>query len=1610
MADIQTTLRLNDQASNVLQKVANTAKQVSSQMQATGNAIDRAFTSSAPSSFASQAGNAIQSVEGQAASLGMAVDRIFEEPNTSGFLAEAEAGFGSASAGAEELAGAAETAGNAIDEAASAAEGLGNSTDGMGDNNGLDELGNDARGAGAEMDSASEKAFSLGEAVKKMALAIGAVKIANGFKNFVQESIGLGTEYTHMMAEVAAISGATGDEYAMLQQTARDYGASTIFTATESAEALKYMSLAGWSAQQSAEGLPGVLNLAAASGMELGAASDMVTDYLTAFGMEAGQATYMADMLSYAQSNSNTTAQQLGEAYLNSAAAMHSAGQDIETTTAMMEAMANQGTKGSRAGTQMAAIVRDITQKMETYSTAADLAKASSSGLSSVTGDMNDLLGTSAIQIGNMLVPVSDAKGNFRDLTDIMTDVETSLTGLGTAEASAALMNTFTDRSVRGVRQILTEGMENVAEYEERLRHSAGAAQDASDKMNDNLAGDTAMMTSAFQEMRLQVFEGLEGTLRGGTQYLTNTVIPILTDWVPDAAGTIAGGISRVGQALAPMLETVLRNPQAVATAFSSIGTGLAAFGAVNRISSVMSAFDAGKLSGAGGLIGAISKFGGVLTAHPWAAGAAAVVGAITAVGLAWKHYNDQQIEENLAERFGKIELTASQIGELADMTVNADWKLNVDSSLANFQEAGKLAEQARQALISNDSIEWKARIGLDLSANDIETYKSNIQEYVTSSIKAIEDQSYAMSLSLETMDIRMVDGSSFADKVNEWAAGDVAEAQGLSDQLTQVVQNALEDGIMSVDEQEAINRLQDKMNNILAGWKLAESKARMDMIEDEFGRLSGRDLTVDSFTSLIEKSREARQEAMSAADENRAALYSTLEAAAQREENRNDSRWDTSEAAREEYEAARARGEKTENEYWNARHQIAAAAVNEEAGILASTLELSNNTLDDKYGDQIAKSTASTESAIQRQLANMDSAFKSGNTDNMFNIGEMIGNATAGRNAEMGKLWKTLQPDVQDAKTLMDQYSNLGEQAPQSFYDSYWHAMEVGAAAGDSGAAMELAAKQLVGDESKQALRDAILDGTANVPQDFKEAVERAAVTASEDPPTFEGVRGKIESMEVEFDEANVQRILADTVQGISATGQQVEVDGGEVVAEYEITTKPITAGELAEKLGTSVDEAFANQPDITTDTELQVGTKFAVSATGITVETGNAGVAVEEARAQVAAEAEGAASDPIEVEQAVNTTTVAGETDTSATQEAVELAAADPVDQTVPVNAKYEIASTDASQLGEAVSSALQTQEAAEITIPANVTITAGTVVAEEALSAAQSAITSSFGSTFEAAGQVNVTLTKASDNIDAVYNQVGSEINSKFSHDYHTTANLHVSIHVDYSIANPTKTVTFSGAGSGSGTIHAHALGGYFDEPHIGLVAEAGAEYIIPMNGSNRSIEMWRDAGEMLGVNLQDYFGRAVANGSNPFEEPYVIPHADGGIFDEPHLGLVAEAGPEAAIPLDGSDRSLGLWEQAGAALGALPRPQLPAGFGAGGFTAPGQASLPAASQAPSGSNEKTININIGGNGTLRVTGGSVDKEAVVEMMMDNFKDVFMQIVEQEIVEEGEGVYVY
>lgn len=417
----------------------------------------------------------------------------------------------------------------------------------------------DSKALESSISNTTKQVDSLGSSfdskiIAKQALVTSAVQgafnaAANAVTDFAGNIVNTGMKFEASMSEVAAISGATEDELAMLESTAREFGSSTQFSASEAAEALKYMSLAGWGANTSASALGGVLDLAAASGMELGQASDLVTDYLSAFGMEANQSAYFADMLAYSQSKSNTTAEALGEAYKNCAANLNAAGQDIETTTALLSVMADQGLKGSEAGTALNAVMRDMTAKMK----------------------------DGAIAIGDTKVQVMDANGNYRDMTDILKDVEAATEGMGDAERAAALSATFTADSTKGLNLIMNAGVDKAEAFEEALRGSEGAASEMALTMNDNLEGNLRTLNSNFEELQLKLYDAVQPALNAvvevmnGLATAANWVMENL-DWImPIVEGLtvafIAYELAVNGVAMAQGIATTATNVMAGAQA-----------------------------------------------------------------------------------------------------------------------------------------------------------------------------------------------------------------------------------------------------------------------------------------------------------------------------------------------------------------------------------------------------------------------------------------------------------------------------------------------------------------------------------------------------------------------------------------------------------------------------------------------------------------------------------------------------------------------------------------------------------------------------------------------------------------------------------------------------------------------------------------------------------------------------------------------------------------------------------------------------------------------------------------------------------------------------------
>ncbi len=341
-----------------------------------------------------------------------------------------------------------------------------------------------------------------------------------------QQVVEIGSGFETSMSKVSALSGAQGEELGQLETKARELGASTTFSASQAADALGYMALAGWDTQQMLQGVDSVLTLAQAGEMDLAAASDLVTDYLSAFGMQADETQRMVDVLAYSQANANTTVEGLGAAYKNCAANCHAFGMDVETTSSAIAMMANQGLKGQEAGTALNAVMRDMTARMK----------------------------DGAIAIGDTAVQVMDAEGNYRDFIDILADVQAATDGMGDAEKAAALQSTFTADSIKGLNLLLNAGAGEAATFREELYNCAGTAQATADTMTNNLGGDVAAMGSAFEELAIKVYQELQEPLRETVQFITSTVVPGL-EWMLQNLDKVGPVLIGIGSGFAVMAK-----------------------------------------------------------------------------------------------------------------------------------------------------------------------------------------------------------------------------------------------------------------------------------------------------------------------------------------------------------------------------------------------------------------------------------------------------------------------------------------------------------------------------------------------------------------------------------------------------------------------------------------------------------------------------------------------------------------------------------------------------------------------------------------------------------------------------------------------------------------------------------------------------------------------------------------------------------------------------------------------------------------------------------------------------------------------------------------------
>lgn len=312
------------------------------------------------------------------------------------------------------------------------------------------------------------------------------------------------------MSQVQAISGATGSELTRLTNKAKEMGATTKFTAQESAEAFNYMAMAGWKTEDMLNGIEGILSLAAASGEDLATTSDIVTDALTAFNMKASDAGRFSDVLAAAASNANTTVSGMGETFKYAGSMAGALGYSIEDVALMTGLMANTGIKATMAGTALNSIFTRLS--------------TNTNGAADAMSDLG--------------IEFFTSEGNARDLSDVMGELRKATAGMS-AEQKSNLANTIAGtQAQKGLLAILNASEEDYNKLADAINNADGAAANMSATMMDNLQGSITLLQSAVDGVKISFGERLSPYVRSLADWLTDQMPAVeqgldeLMDWV----------------------------------------------------------------------------------------------------------------------------------------------------------------------------------------------------------------------------------------------------------------------------------------------------------------------------------------------------------------------------------------------------------------------------------------------------------------------------------------------------------------------------------------------------------------------------------------------------------------------------------------------------------------------------------------------------------------------------------------------------------------------------------------------------------------------------------------------------------------------------------------------------------------------------------------------------------------------------------------------------------------------------------------------------------------------------------------------------------------------
>ena len=1512
MSDIKTTLSLNDQVSSKLRTIGQAAQTASRNMQDVGKAIDKAFSGTGVDKFSSSMTRSVGSAMQSMSGFTQSAGEAAQTAQT--FQQTVSSSLSGAQSGMS-------TFGNA------AASSMDTAADAMGD---MADAAKDAGEAVSQIDSNSGNIAGVGTEASKAGTEVG---------NLTEKTNTLGDTFKKLAGIVGGLA---------IANKIKQYGEDSLesFKSFESGMAEVSSLLPDASKAQMDELGEGAREIAKSTGAEI---SDVTSAMYQAISASVPQDQVLG-FLETAEKAATGGVSDMETAVDAITSVTNAYGTDTISATEASDKMFTAVKLGKTTFDELAGALYNV------------VPTAVGAGVSfdDITGALAAMTAqgvptsVATTQLRQAIVELSDSGGEtgkkfkelagtgFRDfiaqghnLSDAFAIMqkEADATGVGVNELFSSVEAGNAVLSLSGSHAELFSN--DIA----AMQDSAGATDTAYGKMTDTLEHRTEVLKAQFEDIKTSAGEALSGGIDAISQYISENTEGIRTTVVE-----FFTGVGDLMKKLAPLIPGILKGLTGIASGFTKAISPILDFATTHpefvetTLGAIAAAVTTFKFADMDWSKSGIGKMLSFITANPTIAGITAAAAGITALAIAIDKYNEKQINENLEAHFGSVSLSGEAAKEAAVRILNPgsesiDNPIDVLTTLneANdvVAQAKQLKDDADQALRDNDTIKWGAHIKGSLDENDKAAFLQNVTTFVENTKQSAILQAQGVSESISTL-VGGEAGAALVTAVNNYSTEDFGTMDSLSAAIQGMAEDAVNEGLQNVNINAALSIAQAKLAQFNAGLREAELKSNMDYLGIEY---SGAALDKDSWSKVVEEMGNYQKDYDSSSTESEKAILSYFEQeAALGHTDQNGvfegTNWTMDDITEMVRQAREHRGETFQQ----------------------LSQDWMNKSLSDAYGKEI--SGADMQGEAQKRLDQiMDAAQNGGNA---FDTAETVGgtmnwnldNATSGALADR---YAQMAPNVQEMQKTIDQAREAGEAVPQAYMDAYNKAIEIGAAGGDTNAGYQYMANQLAEAGQSQEFLDKIDKAGAVIPQELRDAIDRSMTqTSTEDYSGFydtfmKGITGEIDWSEVE---AEFQKYGLTLGEDFWQNGvQEGAPQSADEVAKYLNLDGLTTAGQTETTVGGEVGVKYTLDADVQT----------VWSIAGKVIEAGGGGGLSQSELTQQILDANGWTAQDAQTLEVGQEVTIPE-----------KFVLQPEVDTSQAAGAAQEAASAGQAAADSASGSTATVHTTANISADGNVT-NAGEV-AEQAKTQVQGELDHGMENT----GTSNITMSET-DNAAEVYNNVKSNLESQFSSGISVGA--HATVNMSWGINNASKTITLSGASGGSFTITAHKEGGYFTEPHVGIVAEAGPEWIIPDNGSAESAGMLMEAAQSI-----------IGSGDITGNIGKIMPDMAS------YLGQAGSA-ESAEMLMEAAQSIIG----SGDITGNI------------GKIMPDMASyLGQAGSASGGKSEKEITININGSGSISASGMS--REQVVEVLEENLRPVLLSIVSTEDAEEGMMAYEY